>query len=254
MPLLMCVVPVCPIRAEPAHKSEQVSQLLFGELCEVLERNKDFIRIKAEYDTYEGWCQANQLEEMLERLPLPHEGLAPAWINEVQVNGQPMYIPFGSVIPVGEGQSLQLGKFKIEYKGDIIKPEENTSTEDLVKKFSYTYLNTPYLWGGRSVFGVDCSGFVQVVFSCLNIKMPRDAYQQAVEGESVGFLQEVKCGDLAFFDNENGRITHVGILLNSETIIHASGKVRLDTIDNLGIINSDTGKRTHNLRVIKRIR
>lgn len=125
--------------------------------------------------------------------------------------------------------------------------------EDSLKKISYTFINTSYLWGGRSVFGIDCSGFTQVVFKCLSIPLLRDASQQATQGDEVGFLQEGKSGDLAFFDNHAGRITHVGILLNENTIIHASGKVRVDTIDSLGIVNTDTGQRTHKLRLIKRI-
>ena len=115
------------------------------------------------------------------------------------------------------------------------------------------FLNSPYLWGGKSSFGVDCSGFTQQVFKLMGIGLPRDAYQQVSTGETVDFLQLACCGDLAFFDNENGDITHVGILLSSNSIIHASGYVRIDTIDHLGIINILTGKRTHNLRIIKRM-
>lgn len=114
------------------------------------------------------------------------------------------------------------------------------------------YLDVPYLWGGKSLFGIDCSGFCQQVFRQFGIKLPRDAYQQAEHGEVVGFLQEVVCGDLAFFDNEEGRITHVGMMLNIHEIIHSSGKVRIDKIDHQGIINSETGVRTHQLRIIKR--
>lgn len=114
------------------------------------------------------------------------------------------------------------------------------------------YLDVPYLWGGKSLFGIDCSGFCQQVFRQFGIKLPRDAYQQVEHGEVVGFLQEVVCGDLAFFDNEEGRITHVGMMLNIHEIIHSSGKVRIDKIDHQGIINSETGVRTHQLRIIKR--
>jgi gamma-D-glutamyl-L-lysine dipeptidyl-peptidase len=114
------------------------------------------------------------------------------------------------------------------------------------------YLDVSYLWGGKSLSGIDCSGFCQQVFKQFGIKLPRDAYQQAELGEVVGFLQEVECGDLAFFDNEEGRITHVGMMLNIHEIIHSSGKVRIDKIDHQGIINSETGARTHKLRIIKR--
>ncbi|MDQ6814562.1 MAG: C40 family peptidase, partial [Bacteroidota bacterium] len=158
-------------------------------------------------------------------------------------------IPFGSVLP----ESDFIGKYKVEYDGLILKASENSMNTGLLNKIAVTFINTSYLWGGRSVFGIDCSGFSQLVFKCLNIPLLRDASQQATQGDEVGFLQEAKPGDLVFFDNNAGKITHVGILLNADTIIHASGKVRIDTIDNLGIINTDTKKRTHKLRLIKRI-
>lgn len=135
-------------------------------------------------------------------------------------------------------------------------PASNHTTEDFttenVRAAALRYLETPYLWGGRTRCGIDCSGFSQAVYQSMGIALPRDAWQQAEQGEVVGFLQEAVCGDLAFFDNEEGRITHVGVMLNAAEVIHASGKVRIDPIDNQGIINGDTGVRTHRLRVIKR--
>ncbi len=253
MAFLVCVVPVCPVRAEAAHRSEQTTQLLFGERGELLERVNDFVRIRVLYDNYEGWCQSSQLEESMdEEVPSENIGLAGEWINEVRINDQVMQVPFGSSLPPHDIKSF-FGKYKVAYNGTLIEPSQNILTQEMVKKFAFTFLNSPYLWGGRSVFGIDCSGFTQLVFKFMSIRLLRDAYQQATQGSEVHFLNEVQCGDLAFFDDEAGKITHTGILLNSTTIIHASGKVRLDSIDNLGIINNDTGKRTHNLKVIKRI-
>jgi len=251
MPFYVCLVPVCPVRVEASHRSEQVTQLLFGEMCEGVEV-KDFIRIKVLYDGYDGWCQAAQLEEISEQqISSTTNKLAGEWVNLVTVNDQPMYIPFGSSLP-NENEAI-FGKSKVVYKGSIIEPAANAYNEDSIRKLSLIFINTAYSWGGRSVFGIDCSGFTQLVFKCMNVKLLRDASQQATQGDAIGFLQEVKPGDLAFFDNAEGRISHVGILLNAETIIHASGKVRIDTIDNLGIVNKDTGKRTHKLRIIKRV-
>lgn len=250
MTLLVCIVPVCPMRAEPAHRSEQVSQLLFGEICEVVESARDFVKVKGVYDGYEGWCQESQLEQFEGDQSFIKTGrLAGDWINEIVVDDKSMRIPFGSSLH----NNGHVGRRRVEYSGKVFNAERNKSSVELLEEIAFLFLNSPYLWGGRSVFGIDCSGFTQTVFKFLNIPLLRDASQQVTQGDEVGFLQEVKAGDLAFFDNEAGRITHVGILLDTKTIIHASGKVRIDTIDNLGIVNGDTGKRTHKLRLIKRI-
>ena len=115
------------------------------------------------------------------------------------------------------------------------------------------FLNAPYLWGGKSFFGVDCSGFTQLVYKVNNVKLPRDAYQQAEVGEALSFVEESQPGDLAFFENAEGRIIHVGIMLDDQKIIHASGKVRIDTLDSTGIFNQEMNKHTHKLRFVKSI-
>ncbi len=248
-----CTVPVAPMRAEPAHRSEQVSQLLFGEIAEVLEAIGDFIRVRAGYDGYEGWCQASQLTA-LETGPDVEVGdeLVGEWVAEVDLNGSIMHVPMGSSLGLFTNGAAIIGQQKFRYVGTTWDATPDNRAEQLAS-IAMRFLNCPYQWGGRSVFGVDCSGFTQTVFRYLGVRLLRDAYQQAGQGEAIGFLQEVLRGDLAFFDNEQGKITHVGILLDQETIIHASGKVRLDRIDNMGIVNVETGKRTHQLRVIKRL-
>lgn len=254
MSVLICIVPVAPMRAEAAHRSEQTSQLLFGEVCELLEQTKDFFRVRIVYDNYEGWCQASQLTEIEEaKLNEQSTLLAGDYINAITINNKMMNIPFGSSLALLNDGKGSFGKNETLYKGSYLDVKDNVFDEETIKNCAYKFLNTSYLWGGRSVFGVDCSGFTQMVFKCVGVHLLRDAYQQATQGEAIGFLQEVRCGDLGFFDNEAGKITHVGILLDANTIIHSSGKVRIDMIDNVGIINEDSGKRTHNLRVIKRI-
>ena len=247
----VCCVPVSPVRAADAHKSEMVSQLLFGEMVTILERGKDlWTRISCDYDKYEGWVTTNHLTEP----PYQHAPLhlTADWSNEVLFNGQPMRISFGSELRGLVNGQAEWGKYNWSFKGNHLDPQHVRRTEKNILKVAFMFINTPYLWGGRSVFGIDCSGFTQLVYKSFGSPLLRDAYQQATQGEVVGFLQEAKTGDLAFFDNDEGKITHVGILINEHEIIHSSGKVRVDKIDSQGIVNVDTNERTHRLRIIKR--
>jgi hypothetical protein len=228
-----------------------VSQLLFGETAEVLETARDFVRLRAFPDGYEGWCQRTQLTAIQESGST--RWLAAEWVNTLHFNGQEMHIPLGSTIDLpGEGAGM-IGPFACSYQGKKHDPSATEFNTKALVAFAAKYLNVPYLWGGRSIFGIDCSGFAQQVFRFFDVALPRDSYQQAEEGEMIGFLQEAREADLAFFDNAEGRIVHVGILLGPDRIIHASGRVRIDPIDNMGIISSDTGERTHTLRTIRRV-
>ena len=254
MAFAVCRVPVAPLRAEPAHKSEMISQLLLAEAGQVLEETKDFVKLQCIHDGYEGWCQRSQLAFTDEWTTDGESNKYIAdWLNTVTINEVMAHIPMGApVINTANAHRLS-GVLRIDYR--LIKSWNAANASpapESIQARATQFLNTPYLWGGRSVFGVDCSGFTQMVFRFFNIPLLRDAYLQATQGEVVGFLQEAHCGDLAFFDNAEGRITHVGILLNAHEIIHSSGQVRIDKIDNAGILNTDTGARTHQLRIIKR--
>ena len=253
MSFVIGIVPVIPMRKEASHRTEVVSSLLFGEIAEVLEESNAFTKIRCQYEGYEGWCQTTQLtaispSDFVEM----NQSLAADWSNPVELNGTLMYISMGTPLSIFQNRLAKIGNFNLRYLGKEWDPQKALFDEESINAISKQYLNTSYLWGGRSVFGIDCSGFVQQVYRFFNKPLPRDAYQQASEGEVVGFLQEVTCGDLAFFDNEEGKITHVGLMYSSDTIIHSSGRVRIDKIDNMGIISSDTGERTHKLRIIKR--
>jgi len=253
MAFVVCIVPVSPMRKEAAHRSEMVSQLLFGEAAEVLEESKGFTRLRCLYDDYEGWCQSGQLIAMeASQLVTANSLLTTGWVSPIDFNGYPMQLSMGTPLDLLHNGKALFGKYAVSWQGKTGDPSSTVFEETAIRSLAIQYLNTPYLWGGRTVFGIDCSGFVQQVFRFFNKKLPRDAYLQAALGEVVGFLQEVKCGDLAFFDNEEGKITHVGLLLSMDTIIHSSVKVRIDKIDSMGIVNSDTGERTHKLRIIKR--
>ena len=253
MELVIGMVPVIPVRKEASHRSEMISELLFGEVAEVLDTNNGFTKLKCLYDNYEGWCQTNQIAPITEaELILNNKLLVAEWAAELDFSGQPMHVSLGTPLAQFQNGKVQFDKFSIVFNGAIWDAANAAFLDDSIQTIANKFINTPYLWGGRSVFGIDCSGFVQQVYRFFNKSLPRDAYEQATVGEVVGFLQEVQCGDLAFFDNEEGRIIHVGILFNSDTIIHSAGKVRVDKIDTMGIVNTDTGERTHKLRIIKR--
>ena len=245
----ICSVPVAPMRKEAAHRSEMVSQLLFCERVQVLESSGDFVLVKNEYDAYTGWCQRSQLTEIAGDFPVEEpEILTSAYINAGMLRDAAIHLPMG--VPISNWKGITEPLFT--YAGTTHTAGSVPFSESDIVAISTSYLNVPYLWGGKSVFGIDCSGFSQQVFRYFGKKLPRDSGDQAKQGEDVGFLAETRAGDLAFFDNAEGTITHVGILLNNREIIHASGKVRIDTIDQWGIINRDTELRTHTLRIIKR--
>lgn len=259
MAFVVGIVAAAPIREESAHRSEMVSQLLFGETAEIMEGSDQlttgtFTKIKCTYDGYEGWCQSAQLaiipDEMMMKLS---NALTSDLLNRVILNGTLMQIPFGCSLGLFQQQQLNLGGLNFTYEGNMKVPNIQLFNAEAIKQIGMMFMNAPYLWGGRSVFGIDCSGFVQQVYRYFNQYLPRDAYQQAEMGHDIGFLAEAQCGDLAYFDNAEGKITHVGIMLGPDTIIHASGKVRIDKIDQAGILNTDTGERTHQLRIVKRL-
>lgn len=231
-------VSVIPIRAENSDKSEIISQLLFGESVDILQVEKNWTKIKTHFDHYEGWVDSKQISNISE------EAFAQRKTKTITEN-------FIWHNHLGQKHLLSIGS-EIE--------EENThkesNTNDIRGKILETakaFLNTPYLWGGRSFFGIDCSGFTQIVYKANGIKIPRDAYQQATCGMVLNFIEETEEGDLAFFENEEGKIVHVGIMLNNQKIIHAHGKVRIDDLDSIGIFNKEQNKHTHKLRFVKRI-
>lgn len=250
----ICTVPLVPLRAEASHRSEMVSQLLFGEVVEILQQHQasGFVQLRNYCDRYEGWSASNQILILQEAPPLEEPVYYTADpINEILVAGHPMQVPLGSFLSGMQRGHLQWGKLRMEYKGNSQRATEGKPDEKRIRQVAFKYLNTPYLWGGRSNFGIDCSGLSQSVFRFLGVGLPRDAHQQAELGKTVS-PESARCGDLAFFANEEGRVVHVGLMLDRREIIHAAGKVRLDALEKDGIYHSDTGFRTHRFHSLKR--
>jgi gamma-D-glutamyl-L-lysine dipeptidyl-peptidase len=245
-----CIVPVAPVRLIADHREEMTSQYIFGETGKILDTTADgWISLQDDRDGYVGWCRNNQF--ILSGGPFPFSNnFAADWVNDIVVNGRNIRIPLASNLFLCDHP---FSGYDIRYDGKIIDAAATSFNEKNIRELSSLFLGTAYLWGGKTVFGIDCSGFVQSVYRLMNIALLRDANLQVTQGIPVGFLEEAVCGDLAFFDDENAVIVHVGILLGPNEIIHSSGNVRIDKIDNEGIVNVDTGLRTHHLRAIKRI-
>jgi cell wall-associated NlpC family hydrolase len=245
------VLSIIPIRAEASERSEMVSQLLFGETYQILEWQDKWVKVITAYDEYEGWISKVQVtlfnsEDYLTLQSTPALlTTQPVTIANKQTDNSLLLLPAGSSLPFYENGSSWINN-EVFGVNDIGEAENDLSTT------AQNYLNTPYLWGGSTHFGIDCSGFTQTVFKQHGIKIKRDASQQAEQGTVVDFLHSAQTGDLAFFDNAEGRIVHVGIMLDNERIIHASGKVKIERIDNQGIYSDELKKHTHQLRIIKR--
>lgn len=249
----ICNLAIIPLRLEPNDRSEIVSQVLFGEHFEVLEQQKQWSRIKMQFDGYEGWIDSKQYQVISESNfnQLSEELII---LNSDLVE----YItgPDNLLMPVPLGASISFISNKVINTNNF--DFEGTKVNGLKDKkhlidTAFLYLNAPYLWGGKTPFGIDCSGFTQMVYKLNGYKLLRDASQQATQGEALSFIEESEPGDLAFFDNDEGNIIHVGIIMDNNYIIHASGKVRIDRLDHLGIYNADINRHTHKLRVIKKI-
>jgi cell wall-associated NlpC family hydrolase len=253
----ICILSIVPCRKEASGKSEMVTQLLFGEHYTVLEDTGDWIRIITAFDEYECWISAKQhtrisdqtFKNLSKHPQLYTSDLVQVMHNKLSNTGFPVTI--GSVLPLYNKHQCSFDAWLFGFDG-VVCEAKKTGSKELIHT-SLLFMNAPYLWGGKSPFGIDCSGFTQLVFKLNGIKLPRDSQQQVELGHPLSFVEEAEAGDLAFFDNEEGRIVHVGILLDNKQIIHASGSVRIDKFDHYGIFNTDMGKYSHMLRVIKRI-
>ena len=246
MILGICNLSIVPVRIEDSDKSEMINQLIYGDIIEILEDKEKWVKIKSVFDDYIGWIDKKQYFKIDDNITLNLN--KPVYsIDLVEFiennNNELVTIPIGSDI---SNISLMNHKFN----GKTISGKNNRNS---IVNTALSFLNSPYLWGGKTPFGIDCSGFTQIVYKINGYKLYRDAKDQANQGETLSFIEESEAGDLAFFNNDQGDIIHVGIILQNNHIIHASGKVRVDRIDHIGIYNNDLNKHTHSLRYIKKI-
>ncbi|MDO6745494.1 C40 family peptidase [Tenacibaculum soleae] len=250
----ICNLSIVPLRLEPSDPSEMVNQVVFGEHFEVLKKTKKWSKIRLAFDNYEGFIDNKQYEEITEEIyiSLCEEKMSYAGelIDFITDNNHNLTtIPMGARLPFLKDNNININNTRYTYNGKVCG---NKLEKSAIIDTAFLFLNVPYLWGGKSPFGIDCSGFTQTVYKLCGYNLLRDAKEQATQGEVLSFIEESEPGDLAFFDNDEGNITHVGIIMNDYNIIHAHGKVRIDKLDHSGIYNIDTLKHTHKLRVIKR--
>jgi Cell wall-associated hydrolases (invasion-associated proteins) len=249
----ICSVAAAPVRKEPSHRSEMVNQLLFGDTMQVLEEKDEWKRIKTIYDGYEGWLTYHLVSEINEKLATTQtDYFASAITNPITLTDQLITAPMGSALTGFDQENRLLWDPVYKFHGTYRKVSAGFNEEMLIKLI-YQWINAPYLWGGKTYMGVDCSGFVQTIYKVLGIQLKRDAWQQ--QEQCTGFLEpeEAVTGDLAFFSNDANRVIHVGIILPQHQIVHASGKVRIDKLTKGGIINVDTNKQSHKLHSIRKV-
>lgn len=254
----ICLLSVVPCRKEPSNTSEMVTQLLFGEHYSVMETTESWLKINTAFDNYECWINIKQHNRISESTFNQVQKQSPAYSSElIQVihnknTNSSFPVSIGAALPFYNANKVGFEDHQFTFEGNVSKGAEKKTAKDIIST-AYLFLNSPYLWGGKSPLGIDCSGFTQLVYKLNGFKMPRDAAQQVELGSPLNFVEEAEAGDLAFFDNDEGKIVHVGVLLDHEQIIHASGSVRIDRFDHYGIFNTDTKKYSHTLRVIKKV-
>ncbi|HEY9185644.1 MAG TPA: C40 family peptidase [Salegentibacter sp.] len=244
----VCHLSIVPLRSSASDESEMVTQILYGEYFKILEERAQWSRIRVAFDNYEAWISNKQFLKIQEEQYLNLKSAKPKLSSDVinyitDEKGYLMPIPLGSVL-----NSLEL--FQHVYDGHS---ETGEKPKSHLIDTALLYLNSPFTRGGKSPLGIDSSGFTQMVYRLNGYKLFRNAAEQARQGEALSFIEESEVGDLAFFDDKEGVINHVGIIMNDNYIIHSDGKVRIDRLDHSGIFNSELRRHTHQLRVIKKI-
>ncbi len=254
----VCHLSVVPIRAGASDKEEIVTQLLFGELVDILDAPKskrNWCQVRCDWDGYEGWMDIRQLKRISEEDVDAYRSESAHCLDLTSIlanNDHFLPVLMGATLPQYDGVNVHIGDKHYTFGGQAIRKGALEATPEIIIKLARRYLYAPYLWGGRSPFGIDCSGFTQIVYKMAGFRLRRDASQQVEQGRLIDFVDQAQAADLAFFENDKGRIVHVGIVMDGGFIIHAAGQVRIDKLDHYGIFNEERGVYSHKLRIIKR--
>jgi cell wall-associated NlpC family hydrolase len=252
METFICENVFVPLRSGPTHKSEMLSQILFGEKYIILDKSGKWLKIECLFDNYKGWIDVDHLQQSESMNNAIGKVLIKPLLcyktdktKMVLEPGCEIYDPDFTKGTFTTGTSI--------YRASPDFDETFIKTTDSLTDTAIKFINSPYIWGGRIPSGIDCSGLTQLVYKIHGITIPRDSWKQAETGETISFINESRPGDLVFFDNEKGNISHVGMMISAGLIIHASGRVRIDTIDHQGIFKQEIGTYSHHLRTIKRV-
>lgn len=245
----LCSLSIVPVRLEPTDTSEMVTQLLYGDCFKIIDERKKWYKIRIAFDQYEGWVDKKQADLIDESNYKTLSNSSDYSTELVDIIG----LPNQQALSICLGSNIAVSPFLKHVFDGRRSTNSSAPKRQLIIENALMYLNAPYLWGGKSPFGIDCSGLTQMVYKVNHVLLSRDASQQAKQGETLSFIEESKPGDLAFFDNQDGQIIHVGIIMGDNYIIHAHGQVRIDRLDHTGIFNSDQKQYSHQLRVIKNL-
>lgn len=241
-----------PLRSGPSHKSEMLSQVLFGERYTVIDKVGSWIKIETDFDNYKGWVDSDHLQHSPDEEKSNGHVLSKPLLCHKDDDSK-IVLEAGCEVynPDFEKKNFRINNRVFSTPNDF--NDSYISTKAFLPDIALRFINSPYIWGGRIPCGIDCSGLTQLVYKIYGIPLPRDSWQQAESGRNIDFIDASEPGDLVFFDNERGRITHVGMIFSKGLVIHASGRVRIDAIDHQGIFRPEKQGYSHKLRIIRRI-
>jgi gamma-D-glutamyl-L-lysine dipeptidyl-peptidase len=252
MEYYVCENVFVPLRSGPSHKSEMLSQVLFGEKYKIIDKIGCWLKIETTFDSYQGWIDSDHLQQSVAEDDSAGYVLNRALLCFRKDNTKMILEPGCEIYkPDFESKVFFTGESKYTAGSDF--SNSFIRSDDSFADSALKFINSPYIWGGRIPSGIDCSGLTQLVYKIKGLPIPRDSWNQAEAGKTIDFIDQAESGDLVFFDNDKGKISHVGMILSRGLVIHASGRVRIDSIDHQGIFKTEIKGYSHKLRTIRRI-